>query len=361
MNKIRIQLTLAEWLFLLVTLSLLPLYNVNAQESNEIDSVSATSSAEVVSAETDQKITTDPRELGYVVEGIPGGGEVIGDFVVGPGKIDVEIEPGQTKVVEISATNRTGVDRIFSFETEDTIGSIDGSDAIILLGNDKGPYSLKDYLEIPENGILIKHNQRVRIPVRVSIPGNAEPGGLYGSVLVQTITLPKETEAETSAVAKSPLITRIGTLFFVTVKGEITRDAVARSFSTTGNKKIYNSGPIEFSLVYENLGSIHTTPYGEINITNYVGESVGFIELDPWFVMPKSLRLREITWNRELLVGKYVASARINRGYDNIIDEFTYEFWVIPWKLVASTFAGFFVFFFILRFFFKRFEFKRKN
>ena len=77
--------------------------------------------------------------------------------------------------------------------------------------------------------------------------------------------------------------------------------------------------------------------------------------------LPKSLRAREISWNRELLIGKYTATAHINRGYDDVIDTKTITFWVFPWKVVVPVFIGLFVIFFLIRFFAKNFEFKRKS
>lgn len=331
---------------------LLPLFTYAQEAEAEL----ATSTIVV-----EQTVFTDPIELGYTIEGFPGSEEIFGDFVVGPGKIEVVLNPGETKMVDLTATNRTGIDRIFKFTTEDTVGSPTGESSIILLGSDRGPFSLKDYLDIPDGGVMIKHGQRVRIPVAVSIPPDAEPGGLYGSVVVETVTVPREDDGDGNVGARSPIVSRIGSLFFVTVNGDIERDGELLSFTTIPDKTYFSSGPINFSLVYENRGSIHTTPYGQVEIFNYADESVGFLELEPWFVMPLSLRAREIAWERELLVGKYRAVAKVNRGYDNIIDEYTVEFWVIPWKLVGGVFIIVFLAVFIIRFLLTRFEFKRRT
>jgi len=89
--------------------------------------------------------------------------------------------------------------------------------------------------------------------------------------------------------------------------------------------------------------------------------SLSFVELEPWFVLPTSLRLREITWNREFLLGRYTVTAKVNRGYEDIIDEVSVSFWVLPWKIVGGIFLVLFVILFGLRMFFRRFEFKRKG
>jgi hypothetical protein len=91
------------------------------------------------------------------------------------------------------------------------------------------------------------------------------------------------------------------------------------------------------------------------------GEEVGYKELEPWFVLPKSLRLREFSWDRELLIGRYVITAKVNRGYDDVIDERTVVIWVMPWKVLASVFGALFIVIFLVRLFFRSFEFKRKG
>lgn len=289
------------------------------------------------------------------------GGEVFNDFVVGPGKFTLEIAPGESKVVEMVISNRMGVRKRFSFSTEDAAGSADGSEAIVLLGDAKGPYTLRDYIKIPDMQFDLNHSERVRVPVTVSLPADAEPGGYYGSLIVSIVSDAVDLDEEGGAKPGSVVISRIGTLFFVTTPGEIKHDGKLQKFSTVGNQWIYANGLIPFALVSENFGSVHLTPYGEVRIYNMLGNEVGFVEMQPWFVMPKSLRTREVSWNREFLMGRYTAVAKINRGYEDIVDEQSYSFWIIPWKLIVPVFAGLFVFFLLLRFIFSQFEFKRKS
>ena len=79
----------------------------------------------------------------YTIETIPGQG-VFGDFVAGPGKVELEIKPGESKTVNITVTNRMGDDRFFNLEVEDFTGSNNPEATVVLLGNERGPYSLKD-------------------------------------------------------------------------------------------------------------------------------------------------------------------------------------------------------------------------
>jgi len=297
----------------------------------------------------------------YSVEGVPGGGVAIGDFVVGPGKIDVSIKPGESKVVEMTVTNRTGERRRFNITTEDAVGSNDPLSSVVLLGSDTGPYSMKDYASVPYWSFEIGHNERARIPVTITIPPNADPGGLYGSVLIDTVAVDAKPGDNAGTVPQSAIIARIGTLFFITIPGDVEKSGSLKKFGTVSEKSFFQSSPINFGILFENKGSIHLAPYGEIRIHNILGEEVGSVELDPWFVLPQSVRLREVSWNREFLFGRYTAKAYINRSYDDTIDELSFAFWVLPWKILLVGFGALFIVLFLIRTFFRSFEFKRKK
>lgn len=314
---------------------------------------------QVASSTVTETITlTEPPP--YVTEGIPGGGAVMGDFVIGPGKVDITIKPGETKVVEMTVTNRTGERHAFNVTVEDAEGSQDPNTSIVLLGNDTGPYSLKDYISVPHRHFELDHNQRAHIPVTITLPANADPGGVYGSVLIDTVAIDAKSGDSAGTVPQSAIIARLGTLFFVTIPGPVDKDGGLKDFSTSPKHMFYQESPINFGILFENKGSIHLAPYGEMRITNMFGEEIGFLQLDPWFVLPQALRLREVSWDRDFLFGRYTATVNINRSYDDIIDTMSYSFWVLPWKPLTGGFLVVFFVLFLIRTFFKKFEFKRK-
>ncbi len=281
-----------------------------------------------------------------------------GDFVVGPGRVELELKPGQSAVYEVSLANRIDDNRTFSLVFEDVSGTADAEQSVVFLGEERGPYTIKDYLSVPENNLKLNLGERARIPVTITVPEDAEPGGYYGGLLISTVKDNGVDEGPGSA--RSPIVARVGTLFFITVPGETIKGGEMKEASIIDKKIWYERGPIEMSVLFENTGSVHLNPYGEARIKNIFGEEVGFVELEPWFVLPKSLRSREFKWDRELLFGRYTAHISVNRGYDDIVDEETVVFWVLPWKVLLGTFLVLFTFIFAFRLFFKKFEFKRR-
>lgn len=333
-----------------------------------VHSQSETEETETDAAITEEEVATTTEEVAAPVVETPwfeveqlSGNVQVGDFVIGPGKVEVEVAPGQTVTEYISVSNRISDGRKFELAVEDIVGS-GGSDAVILLGNDIGPYSVKNFISFPEDSFVIGLGQRARIPVTITIPENVSPGGYYGSVLVSTVkvTAAEALENTPDGGAATPIIARVGTLVFITVPGETETDGELKEVITTSDSWWYESGPVNFGLVYQNKGNRHLNPYGELRITNMLGEEVGFVELDPWFVLPKAIRTREVEWTREFLLGRYTATAQINRGYDDIIDTQSVTFWVLPWKIVVGVFLTVFIIFFAVRTFFRTFEFKRK-
>jgi hypothetical protein len=255
--------------------------------------------------------------------------DVIGDFMVSPGKVELMLSPGESRTVELVITNRTGEKRDFFFAVEDIAGTSEGDRPVVLLGNDRGPYMLKDYLTAPTAMIMIAHGESARVPITVSVPVDAEPGGRYGSVLVNTAA-----RGSTASNVSSPVVARIGTLFFVTVEGEAARSGGVKQLTTVPSKRVFQGGPITFALSFENTGSVHLNPYGEIRVTDMFGREVAFIALEPWYALPQSLRVREVTWEPGFAFGRYTATAHINRGYDDVTDTKEFVFWIIPWPAV---------------------------
>lgn len=343
--------------FLVLIIGALASYGAPVLAQVPVGELSVEASTSTLATTTGETLEVDAKESWFKVEELSG--EVNqGDFVVGPGRVELELKPGQSAVYEISLANRISDGRQFVLEFEDIAGTGDAKRSVVFLGDERGPYTIKDYLSVPENTLKLDLGERARIPVTISIPEDAEPGGYYGGILISTVK--DDGLDEGPGTARSPIVARVGTLFFITVPGETVKGGEMKEVSIIDKKLWYERGPIEMSVLFENTGSVHLNPYGEARIKNIFGEEVGFVELEPWFVLPKSLRSREFTWDRELLFGRYTAHVSVNRGYDDIVDEATVVFWVLPWKILLGTFLVLFTFIFAFRLFFKKFEFKRR-
>lgn len=289
-------------------------------------------------------------------------------IVLGPGKTELWLDPGSKATKELIITNQTGKTQRFKVEIEDFIGSRDPNIPHIFLGEEKGaPYSLKDYLKPEIDEFVLEHSQRIILPVEIYIPPDAEPGGRYGVVFTRTVPMLEEGEIERErAKGQIAVISRVGTLFFIRVKGLVKEEGFLKDFKLKEGKKFYEKAEIIFQLLFENNGTVHLTPYGIIEIRNFLGRKIDEIELQPWFILPDSLKLREAKWSKKWLLGKYTATVFINRGYKDIKDEYildekSLEFWVIPWKIISLGLIGLVLIIWGLAWIATHFEIRRKE
>jgi len=284
------------------------------------------------------------------------------DFVVGPGKIELQLSPGQSQTVDLTVANRLGSDKVFSITEEDFTGSNNPDQPVILLGSDRGPYSLKDDIYIPSAAVTIPFGDKANIPITVTVPENAQPGGLYGSVLISVVSA-VGTTTSSGVGASNPIVTRIGTLFFVRIPGTVLADGQLTGFSLASGHVVWSNSlsktsPILFNLLFKNSGDVYLAPYGTISVTNMLGSTVASISVDPWFAMPQSLRFRQVEWDPTFLFGRYTAHVAVNRGYvskSTATDTADVVFWVIPWEIILLVFVGLVIIIALIRWIFSKF------
>ena len=286
--------------------------------------------------------------------------EIRDDFVLEPAKQDILLKPGEKTTKSLSIVNRTDREQTFTVEVEDFRGSKDTAEVVVLLGNDKGPYSLRDFIKPEVKSFRLKPRQRAIMDVNISIPLDAEPGGKFASVLVSSEPYDADIPDDES---RAQTISRLGALYFVRVAGPVREDAELQHFRLAGDKTFFEKGPFTFELLFENNSSVHLIPNGKIEIKNLLGKKVTDLDVIPFFSLPDSVRAAEVTWNSSFAFGRYTATANVNRGYQentDVTDTMTVTFWVLPWKIVAGLIIIIVILAWVIRKVARSFEIKRK-
>jgi len=283
------------------------------------------------------------------------------DFVVEPGKTEIFLNPGEVVTKNITITNRIGKNVKFKLTTEDMIGTSDSLSPIKLLGDEKGPYSVKNFIEPEISEFSLDLGEKIVIPVKVSVPLDAEPRGYYGALIVSNEpeilgeTQSKETEG------KARLVSRIGSLFFLRINGEGKEAGTLEDFKIIGpSKSFYQNRPKGFEISFKNTGNVHLVPHGKVTIRNIFGKSVGEIPVDAYFSLPDSIRYREVFWTEGTGLGRYTAHLSLFPGFGNENQESSVAFWIIPWKILVATFVGLVILISFVYYILTRFELKKK-
>jgi len=277
-------------------------------------------------------------------------------FTISPGIIEEWFNPGDSKTKTIYIENNLGKTTTFEIELEDFEASPDPLIATTLLGEKKGPYSLKDYLKPEVSEITIEDGKMAPLRVGISIPKDITLPGFYGAVLVK----PKLEEGNLESTKIYP---RLGTLFYVGIEGHTAAqsDLVSFKYLPAGNCKgdcNSDDSADKFEVTFQNNDKIHIALAGDIEIKNIFGKVVDKVGIGPWYVMPDCLKVKEEKWKTKntSMFGLYTADLKLIDSHSGETKEKKIYLWALPWKILLPLVLFALLFYFLLRFFEKHFR-----
>lgn len=237
---------------------------------------------------------------------------------ISPVIIPLELVPGKTSEETITVTNPNNYQIKLVSEVEDFLVS-DERGTPQFLPEGSGKTTLASWIKVIEN-FTLEPNEVKEIPFQIIVPENAEPGGHYASVLFKTQTPSQEGKLSVSG--------RLGVLVLASVPGDISKKGEIVDFSAP---KMFDKGPIDFSVRFKNTGTVHYQAKGKIQIYNWFGQKTGEVELSKHYILPDSIYNFEEKWPRNYLFGQYKAVLEVEDG-TGVIHTSALSFFVLPWQ-----------------------------
>lgn len=247
-------------------------------------------------------------------------------FSLYPAKIEASLNSGDKVLKSIKVINTLGYDAVFSLSVEDIGPSANIKEPATLYGEVDGPFTVRNLVTLPYKTIAIKDGETKTVPIQISAPKVNDLGGRYGVVLFSVSSDGGDSGQSTK------IVSRLGATLLIKSTGELKESGQVVSFGVIGRGvRFYNpEEPVLAQVTFKNDGNIHLNTYGAVTAKNIFGREVFFAELDPWYVLPGAVRLREIPLENKLRFGPYRLEAMVNRGYDNQIDELSAWVFVFP-------------------------------
>jgi hypothetical protein len=221
-----------------------------------------------------------------------------------------------------------------------------------------------------------------QVPITVTIPRDAEPGGHFSAVFFDT--LPPAQEG-----GKVSIATKLATLVLLRVSGNFTQAANILEFATLNHQKFFTSLPIGFYYRFQNTGDDFLKPLGDVLIRNMFGSPSKIIPANPidGSVLPKSIRRFTTVWVSNgkplaqdpvvvvpegpqggffsqaqyqlsnLAFGRYTAQLKLAFGTKALqSDTAFFSFYIIPWQLLTIVIVVLLVAIIVFRLFIKRYN-----
>ncbi len=265
-------------------------------------------------------------------------------LTVTPPLFQLTIGPGEFWASSLKAVNTNPYDvtlyaSVMNFESSGEEGQGKFT-PLVDQNQEANPNTLARWIEVSREPIFVPKGTSAEIPFSIRIPEDAPPGGHYAAILVGL---------EPAGDASGPTIrvsSYVSSLFFVRIKGDVREEGGIREFRT--NQSRYESAKVDFTLRFENTGTVHVRPAGSVIIYDMWGKERGRVALnektDFGNVLPKSTRKFLLSWegesrwwdfgrHRAIVTLAYGAEARQN------VSDTTY-FWIVPLKPLGVAMGG---------------------
>lgn len=202
-----------------------------------------------------------------------------------------------------------------------------GEEGAVDLTEDDTSYSLAKWIVTEPSTVEIPARGSQIFEYVINVPDNAEPGGHFGSIIVQTE--PVRIDEAGPAVSQE-----IGPLVLVKIAGDSFEEASIVEFTTADS--FLEKGPVTFVTRVQNNGNVHFKPQGRIEIKNMFGSVVTTLDLEEKNVLPDAIRKLTNDWNPDgFALGRYTADLTLTYGIDNTIVTASTSFTIFPYKTVV--------------------------
>ena len=257
--------------------------------------------------------------------------------------LDFEIDPGQSQAGVVKLYNETEEDLYLTASVEPFRAGDETGQPIYLPAEEK--HLFLQWFKIDQEAIILRPKQVAIVPFTVTVPAQAVPGGYFAVIFWETTAGPAGDNTGLS------LSSKVGSLVFLKVKGEVTEAAEIAEFKTAAAANYFFKLPINFLVRLANQGNVHLRPTGTIELKNWLGQTeILEVNSAKRYVLPDSIRRFEVVWGQGsganvwqnfwpnlkkeltgLAFGRYTATLNLTYGLDQpktLTEQLS--FWFIP-------------------------------
>jgi hypothetical protein len=183
---------------------------------------------------------------------------------------------------DITITNQTAAAQVYALSTVD-IRQLDmqGQVTFVDKPQNEAKYTLANFLRLPVAELTVEANESKTISVEIVNNQDLSPGGHYGAILAQVISVGGEGEQVVLPTVSSVLLIHKvgGERFHINLK----------QFKLPF---FWFAVPKSMQLQFENQGNVHVVPHGQVVISDIFGRRIaeGIVNEGSVVVMPENLR-----------------------------------------------------------------------
>lgn len=249
-----------------------------------------------------------------------------------PPRLELETLPNNTLQETLKLTNSSDTVQTYSISASDFIVNDSQGTPIPVTQSVSGRWSLASWLTTTPSTITVEPNQSVLVTLLVKVPQEALPGGHYAMVTFEP------TATDITNQTGSTIASRVGTLVYLKVQGDITEAAYLKQL--TVGKKWFEYGPVDITAEIENQGDIHLKPTGQIEITDLLNRPIMMENLDEVNIFPFASRIHQWQLPNKYYLGRFKVKLEASAGTSALPITGVIYFWVLPYKEISVVLAA---------------------
>lgn len=242
---------------------------------------------------------------------------------ISPVRFELEAKRGQTVAQEVTLTNSSSHQVVLEATAQDFVAEGE-SGRPRFVPEEKSAWSMSHWIKANPESVTLAPGEQKKVTMLIKVPKDAEPGGHYAAILFSSAP---------SGAGTTAVVAKMGSLILLKVGGKIKESAKA----SLAAPRLVETGPMNFSLRFENDGNMHAKPKGTITISRLWGKQIKNLSLGGENVLPKSKRLFAAKWKDVPPIGVFVAQAKLSYGEKNSIATAPKViFFVLPWRITLA-------------------------
>jgi hypothetical protein len=214
-----------------------------------------------------------------------------------------DLNPGEKQSFKIKLKNTSDQKQQMSAIREDF--SVSDNNATNLLDGKNEIYGMKDWISTSEKDWFLEAGENKELVFQFEVPKDASVGSHFSSVLIRSFP------AITGVNFEHTLISgQVGIYVLVNVKGQVSGKGKITKFEAP----IFGDKSIAFKTEFENDGSVHYIPHGEISIKNILTGRSDKVDIEKHFVFPGKKYSFDSEGSIPSVLGIYIANASFVDG-----------------------------------------------
>lgn len=211
-----------------------------------------------------------------------------------------DLSPGEEKTFKLNIKNTSNWQQQMSVGVQNFF--VTDNNEVMFDNGINGSEGVSSWISgLPEDWSSMP-NESKELQLAINVPADAAGGSRYAAIMVNAAP---ESVGEGTSVNG-----RIGVYVLVNVAGETSGSGKLVNFQVP----LYPDKNVEFVAEFENNGTVHYVPHGEINVKNLFTKKTEVLKLEKHFVFPGKKFNFVSRWNVESKFGIYGVQISIVDG-----------------------------------------------